>query len=127
MKIKFYRLIAAWIDHTLFCLVGTSIVGIITVGSFDANVVTVSVYVISYFLLILSKDLICKNASIGKRIFKIKVVRTDGSHIRTVDLIKRNLPILFILPIEIFMVMINTRRFGDLWSKTVVIADSQDA
>ena len=126
MKIKLFRLIAAEIDHTLFCLVATSIVGIITVGSFDANAVTVSVYVISYFLLILSKDLICKNASIGKRIFKIKVVRTDGSPIRTVDLIKRNLPILFMLPIEIFMVMINSRRFGDLWSKTVVIADSQE-
>jgi len=67
-----------------------------------------------------------KNASIGKRIFKIKVAKTDGTKLMVVDIIKRNVSIIILLPLEIFFTIINDTRIGDIWSNTCVICDNRN-
>lgn len=62
-----------------------------------------------------------KNTSIGKQIFKLKVAKTDGTNLMIVDVIKRNIPIIILLPVEALLLIINNRRIGDIWAKTSIV------
>ncbi len=66
-------------------------------------------------------------ASIGKRLFKLKVVKTDGSELNKVDIVKRHILDFFefyLVPIiPCLMVLINKKyqRIGDKLAKTTVV------
>lgn len=66
-------------------------------------------------------------ASIGKRLFKLKVVKIDGSQLNKNDIVKRHIldffEFYFILIIPILMVLIDKRhqRIGDKLANTRVI------
>ena len=84
-----------------------------------------TLFFVSYSVFLLFKDLTFKNTSIGKKLFKLKIEKTDGTQFTILDEIKRNIPILFALfPVEIFLVLFNDGiRIGDIWAKTEVVLD----
>lgn len=84
--------------------------------------------VFDYFLLILGiimilvtiKDLIFKNASIGKRLLHLKVVTEKNEIPKLYQLIIRNIT-LFIWPIDIIVFAITKKRIGEIVTETKVI------
>ncbi len=120
MNYKIKRLVAAIIDFYVICFVSTGFIYILTFGELSVTPGFVAIYLLSFFLLLLTKDLAFRNASIGKRIFKMEVVKTDEKELRIIDIIKRNLSIVVLLPIEILMLIIDGRRLGDIWAKTTI-------
>ena len=84
-------------------------------------------YVVPYlffFILFALKDCIFRNASIGKKLFGIKIVYTDKENNEKISFIthcKRSIP-LIIFPIEAFLLVIwGDKRLGDIWAKTKII------
>ena len=77
---------------------------------------------ILFFFFMLIRDFAFKNASIGKKIFRLKVVKIDGTKLTIGDIIKRNLFMIFLTPIEVFSLLINYRRLGDILAKTIVVS-----
>ena len=69
--------------------------------------------------LFLCKDII-GGQSIGKRIFKLKVVGPTRKNLSSMKLIVRNL-FVFIAPIELFMLIFNNRRIGDIVTVSKVV------
>ena len=68
-----------------------------------------------------SKDLVFRNASIGKKIYGLHVVREFGRGMPTVkSMIMRNIPLDFLFPIELVKFMNGEERLGDEWAHTVV-------
>lgn len=114
------RILAAFIDFIVILFLSSFSVCIVTLGKMNTTPLSISSYFISYVLLLIIKDFIFKNASIGKRIFKIKVVKIDGTRLTLFDVLKRTLP-LILLPIELILMIINDKRMGDIWAKTLVI------
>ena len=121
MNCKVRRMLAGVIDFYVICLLASIFVGIITLGQFSVTKFSIVIYLVSCFLLLLVKDITFKDASIGKRMLKLKIVRFDGTKVSTVDTIKRNLTIL-LLPIEIVLVLTKNKRIGDIIAKTSVIS-----
>jgi len=121
MNCKARRMLAGVIDFYVICLLASIFVGIITLGQFSVTQFSIVIYLVSCFLLLLVKDITFKDASIGKRMLKLKIVRFDGTKVSTVDTIKRNLTIL-LLPIEIVLVLTKNKRIGDIIAKTSVIS-----
>ena len=119
----FKRLIAAVIDFYIICFISSSLVGIVTLGKFNVTVFSVSVYLISCFLSFLFKDFALKNRSLGKRIFRLKVEKTDGSKLTFADILKRSVTVV-LLPVEVLLLIIKNRRIGDIWAKTSVVRNS---
>ncbi|MBE7020130.1 MAG: RDD family protein [Ruminococcaceae bacterium] len=77
------------------------------------------------FGLIIFKDII-GNQSIGKRIFKLKVVTLQGQKPNVFQFIVRNI-LALIWPLEAFMlVILDKPRIGDLIARTKVVADNED-
>lgn len=89
------------------------LVPFITLGKMDVSLLSVVSYIITICLLFTAKDLIFRNASIGKRILKIKVIKANGTNISVIDALKRTMPIA-LLPIEVFLVITRDKRAGDI-------------
>ncbi|MBQ6262236.1 MAG: RDD family protein [Clostridia bacterium] len=123
MSDKIRRLLAALIDFYIICFISSALVGIITLWKFNVSYFSVITYLIACFLLMLFKDYALKNKSPGKRIFKIKVAKTDGSNPQFWDFFKRSVPAVFLLPVEVLLLIINNRRIGDIWAGTSVVRD----
>lgn len=123
MNNKAERILAAIIDFTISCFLSSVLTGIFTLGEFNVTPLSLTVYLISYVLLLLMRDSVFKNASIGKRIFKLEIAKTDGANVTIVDVLKRNAPLLVLLPVEVFLVMANDRRLGDVWAKTSIVCN----
>ena len=121
MKNKLKRLLAGFIDFYISCLFGTVIFDIVTLGENKYTVVSVSIYTISTLAFLLLKDSVFKNASIGKRIFKLEIVKKDKTKLTIMDVIKRNVPIVILWPIEVILVIVDNRRIGDSWAKTSIV------
>ena len=121
MKIRFKRAIAALIDYYLICFIATYSVSIVTLGKMNVSVLSVTIFFVAYFLAILLKDILFGGASIGKRIFKIKVVNADGTKVSFVSALKRTVTMV-LLPVEIAMLFATNRRLGDRWAKTSVVS-----
>lgn len=121
MNNKIKRILAAIIDFYSICFLSTAIIGILTLGKFNITPFSMAIFLLLYFLFLLCKDFVFKNASIGKRIFKFKVIKTDGTKLTIADVIKRNIPIIVLLPIEVFLLIIKNRRIGDVWAKTSIV------
>ena len=121
MNDKCKRVLAAIIDLYIICFLSTSLVGVSTLGKFNITPFSITIYLISSVLFLLVKDFVFKNASIGKRICKLKIVKNDGTKLLMTDIIKRNMTILSFLPVEVFLLIVQNKRLGDLWAKTSIV------
>ena len=120
MNNRIRRILAALIDFYIVCFLSSVLVGIATLWKFDITLFSFLLYLFLFFMFLTIKDFIFKNASIGKRIFKIKIIKKDGSELTVIDFLKRTLPIIFLLPIELLLLIISDERIGDIWAKTQV-------
>ena len=121
MNDKIKRILAAIIDFYIICFLSSAFICVFTLGEFSITPFFIIVYLTISLLLLLFKDFMFKNTSIGKRIFKLKVAKTDGTNLMIVDVIKRNIPIIILLPVEALLLIINNRRIGDIWAKTAIV------
>ena len=121
MNDKIKRILAAIIDFYIICFLSSALICVFTLGEFSITPFSIIVYLTISLLLLLFKDFMFKNTSIGKRIFKLKVAKTDGTNLMIVDVIKRNIPIIILLPVEALLLIINNRRIGDIWAKTSIV------
>ena len=121
MNDKIKRILAAIIDFYIICFFSSAFVCVFTLGEFSITPFSIIAYLTISLLLLLFKDFVFKYASIGKRIFKLKVAKTDGTNLMIVDVIKRNIPIIILLPVEALLLIINNRRIGDIWAKTSIV------
>ena len=121
MNDKIKRILAAIIDFYIICFLSSAFICVFTLGEFSITPFFIIVYLTISLLLLLFKDFMFKNTSIGKRIFKLKVAKTDGTNLMIVDVIKRNIPVIILLPVEALLLIINNRRIGDIWAKTSIV------
>ena len=125
MDYKFQRLLAMAVDFYIICSVSTLMTYIIMSG--EAKAITPFVQIFIFDALMLVRDLPFKNASIGKRIFRLKIVKTDDTELKATDLLKRNVPSILLLPIELHLVILSKERIGDNWAKTKVVKAKSSA
>lgn len=122
MKLTTRRFFAAFIDWTLIAFVGAIVLELLQFTGFEP---TMKSYITVFLIVILvfGKDIVFKNASIGKKIFRLRVVSSSDGTIPSMGrLILRNLPLIFIFAAELIMCCRNnTRRLGDVWAATEVI------
>ena len=74
-----------------------------------------------YIVYFLFKDLIFKNASIGKKIAKIEIVMKDNSTPKFYIIILRNIFSLFLFIADYLSILIANIKLGDIVFKTKVI------
>ena len=121
MNDKIKRILAAIIDFYIICFLSSAFICVFTLGEFNITPISIIMYLSMSLVLLLFKDFAFKKASIGKRIFKLKVVKTDGTNLMISDVIKRSIPIIIILPVEVLLLIIYNRRIGDIWAKTSIV------
>lgn len=122
MSIKAKRLIASFIDFYIVCFIIEAIFYLYVFLS-DVKYPSYNMFLIAFiaaFILLLLRDNIFRNASIGKKILKIKIVKTNDTKLRFIDKIKRNLLIL-LLPLETLLIITDNKRLGDFWAKTIIV------
>ena len=100
------------------------LVAVVTLGSLDATLVSISVYFISFFLFVIFKDSVFVNQSIGKKILHLKVYSEESeSQVKRMKIstqIKRGITLIFV-PLELLLTLINDKRLGYMLAKTEVI------
>lgn len=119
MKKRFF---AFYIDQLICAVISQCLIAILGLVKNEPE------YMITYFyeyvflfaFLMLIKDLIFKNQSIGKRIFHLKIVKNNNQLPKLFDLILRNIT-LPIWPIEFIMLLIFKRRIGEYITGTKVM------
>lgn len=119
MGINVKRMIAAIIDFFAIAMAAMIFVGVFTALKIDRTVLGI-VYSAFLALLVLFKDFVFKNASFGKKLLQLKIVKTDGTKPRFIDLLLRTLT-LVIFPVEIILVLVRNKRLGDALAKTAVV------
>ena len=122
MSLNAKRAWASIIDYGIIGVIATfTLEGLqrVSVSFLDPTYVTLSVIAV----LSLGKDIVFKNASVGKKLFGLYVISTeDGGVPKIGRLILRNLPLGWIFPVEFIMVYFaKHRRLGDMWVKTEVV------
>ena len=115
------RIVAAIIDFYIICFLSSAFICVFTLGKFSITPFSIISYLAISIILLLFKDLVLKNTSIGKRILKLEVVKTDGTKLMPTDIIKRNIPFIVLLPVEVFLLITNNKRIGDIWAKTSIV------
>ena len=121
MGTKARRLLAAVIDHYVLCWVASFIVEILMLAGVGNVPIIITVFLIVYFSLLIFRDCAFKNASIGKKILKLEILREDGTKPQITDLLKRNIMGMFLFPLEALLVVFNDKRIGDVFSKTLIV------
>lgn len=111
MRIKIKRMMAAYIDAALVVFISTLLTDILTLGNFNLEapvilqIISSILYIAIVILLFVRKDLIFKNASIGKKMLRIKIVDSQNNDIRDKKVIvnrsKETLSDFFLYPIHI--------------------------
>lgn len=129
-KIKIKRFAAAYIDFIAICIL-SQVIALIALGiaslffpkdpRVDLLIIAICGFMIILYAIV--KDLIFKNASIGKKVLQIKVVTLDGKKLGFFKALKRALP-LVIFPLEILFMVTDNTRIGDSWAKTTVVDDA---
>lgn len=114
------RAAAAFVDYVLILALASYTIALITWGKMTVSVFTMIVFFTILFLALLFKDRVFKNASLGKRLFKIKVVKKDGSDFTATDALKRTIT-LILVPIEVNRLIGKNERLGDIWAGTDVV------
>ncbi len=120
MELKYKRIIAGVIDFGIACYAGVFVVQIVSLGKVPVSLFTVILYLVSTFSFLIFKDLLFKNASVGKKIFNISIVKNNGTKLKVTDVIKRNITIVFLVPIEVCLLMTDNVRLGEKWSQTSI-------
>ncbi|MDE6148787.1 MAG: RDD family protein [Ruminococcus sp.] len=120
MSIKLKRLLAGLIDFYIICFISSFLVYFITLGKMNVSFLSLSTYLLSVYALVIYKDNFFGNASIGKKILKIKIISTNQTGLNLITNFKRSL-LLVLLPIELLLIIIDNKRLGDMWAKTTVI------
>lgn len=122
MSISIKRLLAGIIDFYIICFISSLLVLIVTLGEMNISIISVLSFLLSFFIMIIFKDVVWKNASIGKKIFKLIVVNNESTETSNnmIVHIKRNVTLL-LLPIEVILIIVNNRRIGDIFANTSVI------
>lgn len=119
---KSNRFLALILDLFILSFLETAVIGCIVTSEIDYIKVTSIMVQCLYFILVLTKDLLFKNQSIGKKIFGIEIVdlKTRKSP-KIWQLLVRNIFIIPLLIIEMLMVLFSDRRIGDIVCDTVVL------
>ena len=120
MNIKIKRILAAIVDFYVICFLSSVVIFVFTLGRFNVTMFSIMLYLILSFAFLIIKDISFKNASLGKQIFKLKIIKNNGTKLSAVDVIKRNIPLIILMPIEVLMIMANNKRVGDIWAETIV-------
>ena len=129
MSITLKRMLAGFIDHGVILIVISIPISII----YEANtkipeylffVVGFSVYAALFFF----RDLVFKNAGIGKKLLGIKIVdKINRKNPGCGKIILRNVILLPILSLELLLLIFNGERIGDILTKTIVIEKDKTA
>ena len=117
------RVIALLIDHLMGCLFGTIITYIvIIIMRLNDDIVTIFViYILGYCVYMIMKDIVFKNASIGKKIMHIYIKTENAQALPVTYFIKRAVISMSIFPIEILLILFNGECLLDMWTKTIVV------
>ena len=121
MTHKSRRIVASIIDFFVIAFLSSSVIGILTLGDFTVSHFSITIYLLLFFLLFLIKDSVFKNASLGKRLCGIQIIKKDGSKLTITDMIKRNIILIILLPLEILLLVLKNNRIGDVYAKTTII------
>lgn len=113
MLIDFHIIIyVSLVFWDIFCMAVTLIFGI--------SINDLICLAFKFMLLVMIKDLVFRNASIGKKLLKLEILKDDGTMPHVFELLFRN--ILFIIfPAEIMLALCNDKRIGDMIFKTSVV------
>ena len=131
--VRFRRLLADVLDFFLIWLVGVyaSIKILPDFNMYDFSIKDDLIILLGVFLIFLTlctlKDCLFRNASIGKKIFGIKIVYTNRDNNEKIDFsthLKRAVVALLLFQIEMVLVIIKNKRIGDIWAKTEVVRNN---
>lgn len=118
MKIK--RCISVYID-IMICS-GIAMLIVLIISGFD--LINFFYYFYEYILvamfLFLIKDIIFKNASIGKKIMNLKILKEDDTLPTIKTVILRN-TFMILWPIDAILILANKEKLGDMFFKTKVV------
>lgn len=121
MKLKIRRLIATFIDYAII-LFTVSILSQPIFKFIDNNILTIILCIVSVVIvlyLVIHKDLLFKNASIGKKIMKLGIYINNEIPDKKI-IINRNKETLWLIALYVFQVLINNKSSGDIKYNTEV-------
>ena len=125
MKMIFKRLLAAVIDMYINCFISSVVVLVVTLGKMNVTLFSIFSYLTTFFILSFLKDFIFANQSIGKKIFRIVIIKNDSTKLNLKDVFKRTVT-LALLPLEVLLLIFAENRLGDVWAQTSVVDITQD-
>ena len=125
MENRVKRIVSGIIDFYIICILSTVLTALVSLGSLEVSALTVITYFGSFFLMVVFKDLLFNGSSLGKKVFKLRVVKEDGTKLNFVDVLKRSVTLVF-TPVEDVLILVNGKRLGDMWANTQVIGQSLD-
>ena len=133
-NLTFRRILSDILDYFLIWLVGVyaSIKILPDFNMYDFSMNDDLFFILGVFIIFLTlcvlKDCVFGNASIGKKIFGIKIVYANRENNGKIDLLthlKRAVTSLLLFQIELVLVIIKNKRIGDIWAKTEVVRDKK--
>ena len=118
MRIK--RCVSAYLDVMIIGSISQIIIILLT--KFDIRKIFENFYAYLLFglFLFLLKDLVFRNASIGKRALNLEILKSDNTVPSVSTLILRNI-FVFLWPIDAILILANKRKIGDIIFKTKVV------
>ena len=119
-----YRLLAGYIDYAICFTIALITAYITSFGELRVSSFSLKLSLFVFFIAILLKDAVFKNASIGKRIFKLEIECTKGKF-GFICMLKRTICIFLFLGIEVLLVFLNKRSIGDIWSNCNVVSSNR--
>ena len=125
LNIKYKRLIAIILDFYIILYILGILDSLFFKMSSDTMEILIhlALFYIVFWVVYCFKDCIFGNASIGKKIMKIKIVKTENTNSNKIGItshILRAVPLL-IFPLELVLVLSNNKRLGDKLSKTIIV------
>ena len=118
MRIK--RCISVYIDMMITGFISMSIILIILNFNLDNIFYYININLVIFTFLFLLKDLVFRNASIGKRALNLEILKSDNTVPSVSTLILRNI-FVFLWPIDAILILANKRKIGDIIFKTKVV------
>lgn len=117
--IKLKRLIALYIDLFIAIFTATIIMEVITLGNFSTITsillicILCTLYIILIFKIFIRKDLIFKNASIGKKILGLQILDANNNIPDKKVLINRNKDLFPLFPLDILYIILYNQTTTD--------------
>ncbi len=113
------RIIAMVIDYIIILLIcQISLIIYASLKEFNVFEATNSITAL-VMILTISKDVVFKNASVGKKIIKIEVRKEDDKIPTLSTIILRNITVI-IWPLECMLILMRKKRIGDIICDTKV-------